>query len=74
MRMEATRKFGKRRFVLKWDSSTFTTYHAPGSVAGIAEKKRMAKMWVKDYDNDNWESRITIYNKGRDFKVWALPR
>jgi len=60
--------------VLKWDSATFATYHDPDSQAGIAEKKRMAKVWAKDYDNVNWESRITVYNGGRDFKVWAVPK
>jgi len=69
-----TRKFGKKRYVLKWDSATFTTYHDFDSKAGIAEKKAMAKVWLKDYTNDNWTAKITTYNHGKDFKVWALPK
>ena len=69
-----TRKFGSKRYILKWDSATFTAYRDPDSKAGIAEKKTVAKMWLKDYTDDNWQAKMTTYNKGRDFKVWALPR
>jgi hypothetical protein len=69
-----TRKFGNRRFVLKWDSATFITYHDPSSVVGVAEKKKMAKVWLKDYNDVNWMAKMTAYRGGKDFKVWALPR
>jgi len=72
--MKTTHKFGNKRYVLKWDSATFTTYHDPDSKASIAEKKRMAKVWAKDYTSDNWTAKITTYRGGKDFKVWALPK
>lgn len=72
--VKKTRKFGKKRYTLKWDSVTFNTYHNPDSKAGIAEKKRIAEMWAGDYDDINWQSKITTYRGGKEFKVWALPR
>lgn len=73
-KMKGTRKFGTKRYTLKWDSATFTTYHDPDSKAGIAEKKYMAKVWARDYTNNDWTVKITTYRGGKDFKVWASPK
>ena len=77
-RIKDTHKFGNKRYVLKWDSATFTTYHSPNSVSGVAEKKRMAKYVLSTYrggtGHDDWWAKITTYRGGKDFKVWALPR
>ena len=69
-----TRKFGRNRYTLKWDSATFTTYRDPDSKAGVAEKKAIAKMWLGDYTSDDWSAKMTTYRGGKDFKVWVLPR
>ena len=63
-----TRKFGKERYKLLWDSSTFD---APDTKATIKEKKRIANMYAKDYRNRGYKVRITSTVK--NFKVWGLP-
>ncbi len=73
-RIKDTRKFGNKRYVLKWDSATFRTYHDPNTVASVAEKKRIAKLWLGDCNNNDWQAKMTTYRGGKDFKVWALPR
>ena len=71
---QSTRKFGKKRFVLKWDSASFTTYRSRYSAASTAELRRIAKLWLKDYTNDDWQAKMTTYHDGKEFKVWVLPR
>jgi len=64
-----TRKFGKKRYVLKWDSRFF---NAPDTKAGMKEKRRVALLYVADYRNRGYLVRLT--QSGKNFKVWILPR
>ena len=74
MRSKESRKFGKKRFVLIWDSATFRTARNPDTKAAIQEKLHMAQMHVRDYIDRGYHVNKTTYNKGRDFKVWGLPK
>ena len=74
MRYKGTRKFGKKRYALKWDSVTFGTYGDPDSARSVAKKKSNAKLWVKDYTDRGYDTKITTYRGGKEFKVWTLPR
>ena len=68
MPKKATRKFGKKRYTLVWDSKTF---NAPDTKAAIKEKKAIAKLYAKDCQDRGYSVKIT--SSGKNFKVWRLP-
>ena len=68
MGLKNTRKFGKYRYNLLWDSRTF---NAPDTKATIKERKRIANLYAKDYRGRGYKVRITSTDK--NFKVWGLP-
>jgi hypothetical protein len=75
MRIKGTRKFGKLRYTLKWNSSSVDIGPwSPSNKKVISEKKMIAKMWAADYFDKEWDSKITTYNGGKDFKVWIYPK
>ena len=67
---KATRKFGNNRYVLLWDSKTFD---APNIQKGIREKKRIAQLYIKDYQTRGYLTKVTNTTDG-NIKVWGLPR
>ena len=67
---KATRKFGKNRYVLLWDSKTFNTSSIK---EGIREKKRIAQLYIKDYQARGYLTKVTN-TTGNNIKVWGLPR
>jgi len=69
--IKGTRKFGKKRYVLKWDSGTF---EAPDTKATVSEKLRVAKLYLMDYSSRGYYVKMTKYNKGKDVKVWVLGK
>ena len=67
---KVTRKFGKNRYVLLWDSKTFDT---PNTQKGIREKKRIAQLYIKDYQARGYLTKVTN-TTDNNIKVWGLPR
>lgn len=73
-KIKGTRKFGRKQYTLKWDSATFTSHYHPDHVKSIAEKKSNAKLWAKDYKGRGYDTEITTYRGGKEFKVWVCPK
>ena len=69
MRIKGTRKFGRKRYNLIWDSETFD---APNTKVAIREKKNIANLYASDYRGRGYNIRIT--SSGDNFKVWGLPK
>ena len=70
-KIKGTRKFGKKRYVLKWDSKTF---NAPDTKASVQEKLRIAKLYLADYKSEGYFVRLTRYNNNKDVKVYVLGK
>ena len=66
---KSTRKFGKKRYVLKLD---------PGKLGDrehwkASEIKALVRYEIARYASD-YNVKMTKYNHGKDIKVWVLPR
>lgn len=69
MRMKDTRKFGKTRFVLKFDTKKL------GDRANWRQReiKSLVKYEVARFKADGWRVRVTSYGKN-DYRVWVFPK
>ena len=69
MRIKDTRKFGRRRFVLKMDTKTLgDREHWKAS-----EIKSLILYEISKLKSDGYEIKATKHNQGKDTKIWALP-
>jgi len=69
-RVKGTRKFGKKRYVLKL---------ATGKLGDrdnwkTSEIRALVKHEVARFTSGGYVVKTTRYNHGRDIKVWVLPR
>lgn len=69
-RGKGTRKFGKKRYVLKLDTGKLgDREHWKAS-----EIKALVRRQIARYASDGYSVKTTKYNHGKDIKVWVLPR